>query len=59
MSASATVPPPSAGVDGAAPTNNPRGGRSAGMSDDDSGCALEEYAWMPHGLSPGQVRRYM
>lgn len=26
-------------------------------SDDDSGCALEEYAWVPPGLSPEQVRR--
>jgi len=24
-------------------------------SDDDSGCALEEYAWVPPGLSPIQV----
>uniref|UniRef100_A0A3Q3DDP9 Prickle homolog 2b n=1 Tax=Hippocampus comes TaxID=109280 RepID=A0A3Q3DDP9_HIPCM len=27
-------------------------------SDDDSGCALEEYAWVPPGLEPEQVRRY-
>ena len=26
-------------------------------SDDDSGCALEEYAWAPPGLSPEQVRQ--
>lgn len=25
-------------------------------SDDDSGCALEEYAWVPPGLRPDQVR---
>lgn len=25
-------------------------------SDDDSGCALEEYAWVPPGLKPEQVR---
>lgn len=25
-------------------------------SDDDSGCALDEYAWVPPGLSPEQVR---
>uniref|UniRef100_A0A6I8RLC3 Prickle planar cell polarity protein 2 n=1 Tax=Xenopus tropicalis TaxID=8364 RepID=A0A6I8RLC3_XENTR len=25
-------------------------------SDDDSGCALEEYAWIPPGLKPEQVR---
>lgn len=24
-------------------------------SDDDSGCALEEYAWIPPGLKPEQV----
>lgn len=27
-------------------------------SDDDSGCALEEYAWVPPGLSPEQVYSY-
>lgn len=26
-------------------------------SDDDSGCALEEYAWVPPGLSPEQVHQ--
>ena len=25
-------------------------------SDDDSGCALEEYTWVPAGLKPDQVR---
>lgn len=25
------------------------------QSDDDSGCALEEYTWVPHGLRPEQV----
>lgn len=25
-------------------------------SDDDSGCALEEYAWVPPGLKPEQVK---
>ena len=25
-------------------------------SDDDSGCALEEYTWVPPGLRPEQVR---
>lgn len=25
------------------------------ISDDDSGCALEEYAWVPPGLTPKQV----
>ncbi|KAK3728950.1 hypothetical protein QZH41_016820, partial [Actinostola sp. cb2023] len=28
-------------------------------SDDDSGCALDEYAWVPPGLSPEQVHLYM
>ncbi len=27
-----------------------------GQSDDDSGCALEEYTWEPPGLKPEQVR---
>ncbi|XP_023696353.2 prickle-like protein 1 isoform X1 [Paramormyrops kingsleyae] len=27
-------------------------------SDDDSGCALEEYAWVPPGLRPDQVQLY-
>lgn len=27
-------------------------------SDDDSGCPLEEYAWVPTGLKPEQVHRY-
>uniref|UniRef100_A0A8C7AWH5 Prickle planar cell polarity protein 2 n=1 Tax=Neovison vison TaxID=452646 RepID=A0A8C7AWH5_NEOVI len=27
-------------------------------SDDDSGCALEEYAWIPPGLKPEQVHQY-
>lgn len=26
-------------------------------SDDDSGCPLEEYAWVPPGLKPEEVRR--
>lgn len=28
------------------------------ISDDDSGCALEEYAWVPPGLTPKQVQTY-
>ncbi|XP_039956808.1 uncharacterized protein LOC120772332 isoform X1 [Bactrocera tryoni] len=28
------------------------------QSDDDSGCALEEYTWVPPGLRPDQVRFY-
>ena len=27
------------------------------QSDDDSGCALEEYTWVPPGLKPEQVRK--
>lgn len=29
--------------------------RNSFISDDDSGCALEEYCWVPVGLSPEQV----
>ena len=28
-------------------------------SDDDSGCALEEYMWVPHGLSAAQVGSFL
>lgn len=28
------------------------------ISDDDSGCASEEYAWVPPGLKPEQVSRH-
>lgn len=28
-------------------------------SDDDSGCALEEYAWVPPGLKPEQVFAFL
>lgn len=28
------------------------------QSDDDSGCALEEYTWVPPGLRPDQVGLY-
>jgi len=27
------------------------------QSDDDSGCALEEYTWVPPGLRPDQVQQ--
>ena len=27
-------------------------------SDNDSGCALDEYSWVPSGLSPEQVHQY-
>lgn len=32
------------------------GFQRSSTSDDDSGCALEEYAWVPPGLRPEQVR---
>ncbi|ETE58715.1 Prickle-like protein 1, partial [Ophiophagus hannah] len=32
------------------------GFQRSSTSDDDSGCALEEYAWVPPGLRPDQVR---
>lgn len=34
------------------------GGAAAGASasDDDSGCGIEEFAWVPVGLTPAQVR---
>lgn len=31
------------------------GCQRSSASDDDSGCALEEYAWVPPGLRPEQV----
>ena len=37
--------PPGAGIDGLRHS----------QSDDDSGCALEEYTWVPPGLKPDQV----
>ncbi|KAL0278905.1 UNVERIFIED_CONTAM: hypothetical protein PYX00_000585 [Menopon gallinae] len=43
-------------------SNNPLGQVPQGtdpqrhsQSDDDSGCALEEYTWVPPGLRPDQV----
>lgn len=32
--------------------------QSLSHSDDDSGCALEEYTWVPPGLSADQVSYY-
>ncbi len=32
------------------------GFQRSSTSDDDSGCALEEYAWVPPGLRPEQVK---
>lgn len=34
------------------------GFQRSSTSDDDSGCALEEYAWVPPGLRPDQVTLY-
>ncbi|XP_018939937.1 prickle-like protein 1 [Cyprinus carpio] len=34
------------------------GFQQSSTSDDDSGCALEEYAWVPPGLRPEQVQLY-
>lgn len=33
------------------------GFQRSSTSDDDSGCVLEEYAWVPPGLRPEQVSR--
>ncbi|XP_038118816.1 protein prickle isoform X1 [Culex quinquefasciatus] len=33
-------------------------GHNYSQSDDDSGCALEEYTWVPPGLRPDQVHLY-
>lgn len=32
--------------------------RQSTSDDDDSGCALEEYTWVPPGLKPSQVQQY-
>lgn len=32
--------------------------RQPGSDDDDSGCALEDYAWVPPDLKPDQIRQY-
>ena len=47
-------------IDGVQGTNQPNGQVSSDLqrhshSDDDSGCALEEYTWVPPGLKPDQV----
>jgi len=34
------------------------GFQRSSTSDDDSGCALEEYAWVPPGLRPEQVELF-
>jgi hypothetical protein len=43
------------------PTSNnqtPTLNRQLGSDDDDSGCALEEYTWVPPGLKADQVHQY-
>ncbi|KAF7282070.1 hypothetical protein GWI33_003311 [Rhynchophorus ferrugineus] len=64
-----TISPPLAGK---MPPEHPMGDRFLGkgspfgavdpqrhsQSDDDSGCALEEYTWVPPGLRPDQVHLY-
>lgn len=35
------------------------GFQRSSTSDDDSGCALEEYAWVPPGLRPEQVSKIL
>lgn len=37
---------------------NSVGFQRSSTSDDDSGCALEEYSWVPPGLRPEQVQMY-
>jgi len=32
-------------------------GAGASTSDDDSGCGIEEFAWVPAGLTPAQVNQ--
>jgi len=34
-------------------------GAAASTSDDDSGCGIEEFAWVPAGLTPAQVNRHL
>jgi len=34
-------------------------GAGASTSDDDSGCGIEEFAWVPAGLTPAQVNRHL
>ena len=33
-------------------------GAGASTSDDDSGCGIEEFAWVPAGLTPAQVNQH-
>ena len=53
------------GGSGVPNTNTSNGGQAPpatrqtlAHSDDDSGCALEEYTWVPPGLKPDQVRQF-
>ncbi|XP_040157684.1 protein prickle-like [Anopheles arabiensis] len=47
-----------AGGVGGGPGGGMGGGHNYSQSDDDSGCALEEYTWVPPGLRPDQVHLY-
>ena len=40
---------------GDGPPSSSGDGQRHSHSDDDSGCALEEYTWVPPGLKPDQV----
>jgi hypothetical protein len=61
LSAGSDLPTPTLGAgatlaaDQPPTTQAPPTGRQAAHSDDDSGCALEEYTWVPPGLKPDQV----
>ncbi|XP_037828521.1 protein prickle isoform X2 [Lucilia sericata] len=62
-STSSTGPMPSSSSAGALYNPSAVAGQHLDMqrqshSDDDSGCALEEYTWVPPGLRPDQVRLY-
>ncbi|XP_021695986.1 protein prickle isoform X2 [Aedes aegypti] len=46
------------GGGGGGPGGGGGGGHNYSQSDDDSGCALEEYTWVPPGLRPDQVHLY-
>ncbi|XP_055602834.1 protein prickle-like [Uranotaenia lowii] len=46
------------GVPGPGGVGGGGGGHNYSQSDDDSGCALEEYTWVPPGLRPDQVHLY-
>ena len=51
----ASVPNVNTSNGGQAPPHPPGTRQTLAHSDDDSGCALEEYTWVPPGLKPDQV----